>query len=129
MRPRPVVLDTGALIAHERRSKRTFQLFKLAHDVGFELVVPVTALGEWHAGNPRHGLGRDRDGLTLYPLDEALALSAGRALAELRLDCAHFVDATIMATAALLGAVVYTSDLDDMQRLQTVFRNVRLFAV
>lgn len=126
---RSVVLDTGALIAHERRSVRTLQLFKLARDAGLDLVVPVTALGEWYAGGPRHGLGRDRDGLTLVPLDAALATSAGNALAELRLDAVHFVDATVMATAAVLGAAVYTSDMDDLQRLQTVFREVRLFAV
>jgi hypothetical protein len=39
------------------------------------------------------------------------------------------VDTAVMASAALRGDVVFTSDLGDLGRLQTHFPSVRLFGV
>jgi hypothetical protein len=63
--------------------------------------------------------------------------AAGEALAGLRprkIDeacrCKHLVDAVVMASAALTpGDVVYTSDVDDLSRLQSFFPSVRIFGV
>ena len=90
------------------------------------ITVPAAAWGEWQAGAPRRGLGRFADAVHIAPLTEELARTAGRALADLRLGGAHFVDAAVMATAAALGGVVYTSDFDDLQRLQRCFPAIRV---
>ena len=49
---------------------------------------------------------------------------AGEALAALA--HATVIDAIVMASAALRGDVVYTSDVDDVRRPQTFFRGVRV---
>ncbi len=57
----------------------------------------------------------------------SLAKTAGDALAAVKR--ATVVDAIVMASAALRGDVVYTSDLDDLGLLQRHFPSVRLLAV
>jgi hypothetical protein len=42
---------------------------------------------------------------------------------------ATLVDAIVMASAARAGAIVYTSDFDDLSRLQAYFPTVRVFSV
>jgi hypothetical protein len=61
------------------------------------------------------------------PLDEGLAKVAGEALAAVQ--DASAVDAVVMASAARRGDVVYTSDIDDLLRLQSHFPSVRVLGV
>jgi len=61
------------------------------------------------------------------PVDETLARAAGEALAAIPIATA--VDAVVMASAARRGDVVYTSDFDELTRLQRDFRAVRVLAV
>ncbi len=125
----PVVLDTGVLIAHERRTnKRVVALLERARLTGTTLHVPSLVWAEWLAGGPKHGFG-DEGAITFEPVDHPLSLTIGEALAALRLGSEHIVDASVMATAASLGAVVYTGDIVDMQRMQSVFPAVRLFSI
>lgn len=56
-----------------------------------------------------------------------LAMSAGEALAAVKK--ATIVDAIVMASAAMRGDVVYTSDLEDLGILQRHFPAVRLLAI
>lgn len=56
-----------------------------------------------------------------------LAMSAGEALAAVKK--ATLIDAIVMASAALRGDVVYTSDMGDLSLLQRHFPGVRLLAV
>jgi len=121
-----ITLDTGALIAIERRRAKARALLETAYKERLAVTIPAPAWGEWHAGRPRHGLGGLVEAVAIEPLTASLAEAAGRALATLRLDAKHFVDAAVMATAAARGDVVYTSDIDDMSRLQTCFPAVRL---
>ncbi len=60
-------------------------------------------------------------------LDAALAKTAGEAMARVR--GATLVDSVVMACAARAGALVYTSDFDDLTRLQVPFPSVRVLAV
>ena len=62
--------------------------------------------------------------MLVEPLDERLAKIAGAAAG---LVGASAVDAIVMASAAQRGDVVFTSDLSDLQRLQRVFPDVKLF--
>ena len=59
--------------------------------------------------------------------DCALARVAGEALA--RVKSASLVDAIVMATAALRGGVVYTGDVDDLERLRDPFPSVRVLSI
>jgi hypothetical protein len=58
------------------------------------------------------------------PLDKELAKLAGEGIAAVpRATC---IDAIVMASAARRGDVVYTSDVEDLMRLQGFFRGVRV---
>jgi hypothetical protein len=61
------------------------------------------------------------------PLTTALAKVAGEALAAV--DGAPLVDAVVMASAASRGDIVYTSDVEDLEKLKRVFPGVRVLGV
>jgi hypothetical protein len=90
------------------------------------MTVPVAVIGEWWRGRTD-----DREeilsAVEIEPMTEALAKRAGEALAAVH--GATLVDAVVMASAAQRGDVVYTSDFDDLARLQTHFPGVRLLRV
>ena len=65
-------------------------------------------------------------GVTIEPVGELLAASAGEAMAAI--PGATTVDALVMASAARRGGVVYTADVDDLLRLQFHFPAVRVLA-
>jgi hypothetical protein len=64
----------------------------------------------------------DVESLTL-----GLAKLAGEALAIV--PGATLVDAIVMASAASRGDIVYTSDVDDLEKLRRVFPSVRVLRV
>ena len=66
----------------------------------------------------------DLDAVDVEPTSEAIARSAGEALAAL--PGSTVVDAVVMASAAQRGDVVFTSDFEDLQRLQQRFPGVRV---
>lgn len=112
--------DTGALIALERRDVGMAIKLRVLHRAGVPITFPATAVAEWwrkgHGQSALLALG------TVEPLTEAIAKAAGEALGKVK--GATTVDATVMASAALRGDRVFTSDPGDMQRLQTWFRAV-----
>jgi predicted nucleic acid-binding protein len=120
-----VTLDTGALIALERKAKRMRDLLASALSAGRDVTVPAAVVVEWWraAGGQARILG----GLVVEPMSERLAKAAGEALATVA--GATAIDAVVMASAALRGDVVYTSDLPDLERLRSHFPSVRLLRV
>ena len=112
--------DTGALIALEKRDLRMVIKLRVLHQAGIPITIPANAVVEWwrkgHGQPAILGLG------TVEPLTETIAKAAGEALAKVR--GATAVDGTVMASAALRGDRVFTSDPKDMQRLQAHFRAV-----
>ena len=121
-----VTFDTGALIALERRTQRIWNLYKTANVDGVPITVPAAVIIEWWRGRTdvRERILR---GVRIEPLAVGLARIAGEALAEIRSVGA--VDAVVMASAAQRGDVVYTSDIDDLERLRKYFPEVRLRSV
>jgi predicted nucleic acid-binding protein len=120
-----LTLDTGALIALERRHRRMAQAFRVAVRVGLPLTVPSAVLVEWWRGRSDARelvLGAVR----IEPLDEQLAKLAGLAIATV--SRATPIDAIVMASAARRGDVVYTSDVTDLTRLQAFFPGVRVLS-
>lgn len=121
-----ITLDTGALIALERGVKRMRIQVRMAHETGTRITVPAAVLIEWW----RAGFGRRHEDLLAPMYVEAttarIAKAAGAALTTID---ASVVDAAVMASAALRGDAVFTSDLEDLTRLQAHFPSVRIFRV
>jgi len=66
-------------------------------------------------------------GVIVEHTDDALVRLAGEVLA--KVPAASCIDAMVMATAARHGGVVFTSDVGDLLRLQSVFPAVRVLGV
>ncbi len=118
--------DTGMLIALDRRKPRALAVHEWLAEEGIRVTVPWIVVAEFWRGRT------DRRDAILRSVDiEApalsLAKSAGDALAAAKR--ATIVDAIVMASAALRGDVVYTSDLEDLSVLQRHFPGVRLLVV
>jgi predicted nucleic acid-binding protein len=120
-----LTFDTGALIALERRTQRIWEVYRTAMHDGIAVTVPVAIVLEWWRGRTD---ARERilGGVRVEPLYAELARTAGEALAAVR--SATPIDAVVMASAALRGDIVYTSDVDDLERLRVYFPSVRVLA-
>lgn len=118
-----LTFDTGALIALERRKQRMKHVLERALAKDQPITVPVGVVGEWWRG---HTALRDAilESVDVEPLTLPLAKLAGEALAVV--SDATLVDAIVMASAASRGDIVYTSDVDDLERLRRVFPGVRI---
>ena len=119
-----ITLDTGALIAIERRRDRMMRVLRAAEQTATPMV-PAVVLAEWWRGRVAARMMTFLEGVTVEPVDEELARVAGEALAG-DVRGATTIDALVMASAALRGGVVYTSDLDDLQQLGRHFPDVRV---
>jgi hypothetical protein len=121
-----LTFDTGALIALERRTQRMWEIYRTAIIDRVVITVPVACVIEWWRGRTDV---RERilGGVRVEPLHTALAQAAGLALASVR--SATALDAVVMASAALRGDVVYTSDPADLVRLRAHFPTVRVLAI
>jgi predicted nucleic acid-binding protein len=121
-----VTFDTGMLIALERRKQSAWEVYRRVHQRSAPITVPAAVLGEWWRG--RTDL-RDsiRLSVRIEPLTDIIALLAGEALAKVKR--ATTVDAFVMASAALRGDVVYSADIEDLERLRAFFPGVRVLSV
>jgi predicted nucleic acid-binding protein len=124
-------LDTGALVAIERRKQRGMMLLRAAREHRARLVTITPVVAEWWRGRSMER-DRMRQAIDLVPLPLPAAEAAGIALGSLpsghRASLA--IDVMVMAFAALYGgAVVYTSDVDDLQRIGALFPSVRVLAI
>jgi predicted nucleic acid-binding protein len=121
-----LTFDTGALVALERRKQRMTDVFVRARQERLPVIVPAVAVAEWWRGRTDVRT-RILGGVLVESLDDALARLAGDALAAVR--NATMADAVIMASAARRGSIVYTSDVDDLERLRAFFPTVRVLGV
>ena len=113
-RPRPVVLDAGALIAVDRADRRVVRLLELAHDIH----VPAGALAQaWR--NPARQVRLVRimssEGIVVHPLDAVSARAVGQLCAATATS--DVVDASVALVARIVDGVTVTSDSDDLRRL------------
>lgn len=119
-----LTFDTGALIALSRGDKRMRSVLLAAQERRAVITVPAVVVAEWwRAESKRSRLILAR--VTVEPLSEQLAMIAGEALAAVPGVTA--IDAIVMASAAQRGDAVFTSDIDDLDRLRRHFPDVRLF--
>lgn len=115
-----ITLDTGALIAIEKRDRRMKARLERTRIEGRDITVPAAVVAEWWRGGNRQA--QILDAFNVEPMSERLAKIAGEALAAL--PTATIVDAIVMASASLRGDIVYTSDFEDLDRLHTHFQAV-----
>jgi predicted nucleic acid-binding protein len=126
-----VTLDTGALIALEAAARgksgngTAVRLAKVLATRDDLLVrTPSVVVGEWWRG--QHGAVAgllDRHRIRVDSVDMEIAKRAGRTLADItardeRERRGMLVDAIVVVTAAQLGHVVYTADVDDLERIR-----------
>ena len=113
-RPRPLILDAGALIAVDRADRKVIRLLELAGDVH----VPAGALAQaWRNPARQARLARlvAAAGTTLHPLDGATARAAGQLCAAT--GTSDVIDASVVVVARQVDGVAVTSDADDLRRL------------
>lgn len=127
-----VTLDTGALIAMEGGKPRGAMLLRAAREHRAQLFVTTPVVAEWWRGS---SAVRDRikASVTLVPFPVRAAEAAGVVLGKVRserLRASMSIDVMVMAFAAICGgALVYTSDVGDLQRIVPYFPTVRVLSV
>jgi predicted nucleic acid-binding protein len=121
-----LTFDTGALIALERNRQRIVEVRQAALRAGLRITVPAAVITEWWRActDLREDIVAS---VRVEPLTDATAKLAGEALAHVK--GATAIDAIVMASAALRGDLVYTSDVDDLEKLRAHFPGVRVLAV
>jgi predicted nucleic acid-binding protein len=103
------------------------RFFQLASIGRARLIVPLPVVAEWWRG--RSDARDEILAATEIVASIAAAKAAGMALARLRDgDAGRTIDAMVIATAALLDAVVITDDHDDFQQLVAHFPGVTVLS-
>ena len=117
-RPRPVVLDTGALIAFERNVPKVRLLLELAIESGTRIYAPAAVIAQaWRDGAKQTRLSRlvGSGWLLVQPLDLEEAKASGSICG--RSNTADIVDASVVLLARHHGGIVVTSDPSDIVKL------------
>ena len=122
-----VTFDTGALIGLERRRSHVRRVHQTALLEGIPIVVPSVVIAEWwRRGKREKERAQILRTLIVEPPSDHIARLAGIAVG---LIGAGVVDAIVMASASMRGGLVYTSDVDDFERLTEIFRNVQVESI
>jgi predicted nucleic acid-binding protein len=122
------VFDTGALIALERGKPRAARFLQLVRIGRARIIVPLPVIAEWWRGRTdvRDEILASTE--VVASLDAVKA--AGVALGRLKgIDAKLTIDAIVIATAALAGAIVVTGDARDFAALALHFSRVPVLAV
>jgi predicted nucleic acid-binding protein len=117
-RPRPVVLDAGALIAFERNDRKVRTLVELALVHKAPLHVPGAVIAQvWRDGRRQARLARLLgSGLVqVQPLDLEEAQATGAICG--KAGTSDVVDPSVVLLARRYGASVVTSDAGDLARI------------
>lgn len=117
-RPRPVVLDAGALIAFERNDRKVRALVELARAHQATLYAPAGVVAQaWRDGRKQVRLSRLLgSGLVVVPvLDHQEARAVGVLCGQSKSH--DIVDASVVLVARRVGAKIVTSDPGDLRRM------------
>ena len=112
----PYVYDAGALIAIDDNDRRMWAIHHLAIEEGRRLLVPSVVLGQvWRDPRSQARLDRFLHGCEIVPVGLEVAKAAGVLCG--KAGTHDVVDATVVAVALACGAIVFTSDPEDITRL------------
>jgi predicted nucleic acid-binding protein len=111
---RPVVYDTGVLIAAERSVRRTWADHRIRLEAGNVPLVPTPVVAQASRSPKQAQLRRFLRGCEVVPFDEPAAHTAGALLGQTRTN--DVVDASVAALAIRHGADVVSNDAEDIRR-------------
>ncbi|TKA09864.1 PIN domain-containing protein [Actinacidiphila oryziradicis] len=113
---RPVVYDAGALIAAERGRVDIWRTHRSYLTAGGVPLVPAPVVAQvWRDGSRQARAAQLLKGCDIAPLDDTSAREIGELLG--RASTSDPVDGAVAVIAASLGAVVATSDPEDIRHL------------
>ena len=115
---RGLTLDTGALIALERRNRAVLSLLDGIEHLGRSVAVPAGALAQaWRGSRRQHRLAQllQAENVEIPELDLDQALTVGALLAAR--GGSDVIDASVVLAARERGHWVVTSDVGDLRRL------------
>lgn len=112
----PYLYDAGVLIAIDNNDRRMWARHSLALDDGRDIHIPSVVVSQaWRDSRRQVRLGRFLTGCHVAPLGLETAKTAGILCG--KADTSDIVDATVVTMAASLGAIIWTSDPDDIRTL------------
>jgi predicted nucleic acid-binding protein len=112
----PYLYDTGALIAIDDNDRRMRARHDIALDDRRGIHVPAVVVGQaWRDARRQVRLGKFLAGCRVEPVGLDVAKAAGVLCGRAR--TADIVDAIVVVMAAALGAIVWTSDPEDIRAL------------
>jgi predicted nucleic acid-binding protein len=117
---RPVVYDTGVLIAADRSQRRTWAEHRVRLEAGVIPLVPSPVIAQASRSPKQAQMRRLLRGCDVIPFDEAAAHSAGSLLGKTRTK--DVVDASVAVLSLRYGADVVSDDAEDIQRLLSIAR-------
>jgi len=120
-------LDTGALIALQKRKRRAWRFVELAVADDLELRAPSDVLAEFWRGPPGNKalVTLIESAIDWVDVSPSLAKRAGLALADAGRGLSA-IDAIVATVAAIYGDVVLTSDVKDFERLAVHYTGLRV---
>ena len=122
-----LTLDSGALIAVDRRDRRVWSILDSAARREAVITIPAGVLAQTWRGN-NIGIARLLKGAEVEPLDHVQAKEIGRALAISKMR--DIVDAAVVLGAIRRHDMVLTSDVSDLEMIaEALGQTVALVAV
>ena len=112
----PHLYDAGALIAIDKNDRRMWARYQVAVDDGRDVRVPAAVVGQaWRDSRRQVRLGQFLAGCQVDPVGLETAKAAGILCG--RAGTSDVVDATVVVMAAATGAVLWTSDPENVKAL------------
>lgn len=118
LRPRAVVLDAGALIAFEKNDRKIRTLIELALAHGAQLLTTGGVVAQvWRDGSRQARLARllGSEVVRVQALDREEAQATGAICGKAQTQ--DVVDASVVLLARRHGALIVTSDADDLREI------------
>ena len=122
-----LTLDAGALIAFERNDRAVVAIVARAREHNIPLAAPAGVVGQvWRDGSRQVRLARllGSDLVDVVPLDDARARAAGQLCGVAGTH--DVIDASVVLCARQRSHGVLTADADDLKRLDSSLRYVRV---
>jgi len=122
-----IVLDSGFLIALERRNQKALAVVDAIEQQQIPTFVPAGVLAQVWRDSPRqHAISKliKSQTVKVVPFDEFTALKVGKLLADS--GTSDLVDAHVAILAQKMNAIVYTSDIGDISALIPALELVRI---
>ena len=111
-------LDAGALVAFEKGDRRMVVALRVALDTLVPLTVPAGVVGQvWRDGARQARIARllGSSSVSVEPLDDLRARAAGQLCGVT--GTRDVIDASVVLGARARGDRIFTSDVEDLRRL------------